>query len=124
MKKKILTAVIIKKDKFIVKNIKNNLESFHDEIGCRLIDIVTRKIGNRYYDIICDDEGLLKPNYISMIDNNYNPMLAGNLIICNHDDEGNETNLSQDDIDNILENMIVYFNGAKDKRVTLIGSYD
>lgn len=29
-------------------------------IKCNLIDIVSRKIGGRYYDIILDDEGLFK----------------------------------------------------------------
>lgn len=36
------------------------LQEWYRLIKCDLIDIVSRKIGGRYYDIIVDDEGLFK----------------------------------------------------------------
>ncbi len=39
---------------------EGGLAEWYRLIKCDLIDIVSRKIGGRYYDIIVDDEGLYK----------------------------------------------------------------
>lgn len=76
------------------------LEDYYKLIRCHTIDIVTRKIGRKWYDIICDDEGLLTEDpLISAIDNLGRVMLVGSLIICGlADDEGELTDLSTNDI--------------------------
>lgn len=38
----------------------NSLKDYYRLIDCDVIDIVKRCIGGKYYNIICDDEGLLK----------------------------------------------------------------
>lgn len=69
-----------------VLDIKDELQEFYRLIKCSHIDITMRKIGKNYYDIICDDEGLfVEEPKISAIDNLGQPMLVGNLIICDHD---------------------------------------
>ena len=76
------------------------LQDYYDMIGCNCIDIVTRKIGRNYYDIICDDNGLLNDDpLISAIDDLGRVMLVGSLIICGlADSEGELTDLSDNDI--------------------------
>ena len=80
-------------------DIKDDLKVFYDFIDCRSIDIVERKINRRWFDIICDDEGLLKDDpKISAIDSFGHPMLVGNLMFAHHDSKGNLKALTDDDI--------------------------
>ena len=77
------------------------LDDYYKYIKCDTIDIVQRKIGNKVFDIICDDEGRFKNNpRLSMISiyDDYMASLVGNLIFANHDAEGNTTSLSSEDI--------------------------
>lgn len=93
-----------------VIDIEDNLKVFYKLIGCEYVDITRRKIGDKYYDIICDDEGLYKENpIISAVDNTYKPMFVGNLIISKADDEGELIDLSENDIKQILRHTIAYF---------------
>ncbi len=85
----------------------NELEDYYKLIDCRCVDIVVRKIGGKPYDIICDDEGLFKENNpISAVDENWNPMLVGNLIICGlADSEGELSSLTDDDMKHIRKRI-------------------
>ena len=76
------------------------LDDYYKMIGCSTIDIVTRKIGRKWYDIICDDEGtFVEDPLISAIDNLGRVMLVGSLIICGlADEEGELTDLTANDI--------------------------
>lgn len=78
----------------------STLEDYYKLIGCRCIDIVTRRIGRKVYDIIIDDEGLLTDDpIISAIDDLGRVMLVGNLIICGTADaEGELRDLDLTDI--------------------------
>lgn len=79
--------------------LEDELEVYYGEIGCQWIDIVTRFIDGVEFDIICDDEGLMKPNCrITAFSSENEPMLVGNLLFAHHDDEGNMTELTDDDI--------------------------
>lgn len=82
------------------------LEEYQELIGCRCIDIVNRGIAGKRYDIICDDEGLFSCDpRISAIDDTGQPMLAGNLIIAGETWDGNLTDLSEEDIRHIRNNV-------------------
>ena len=74
-------------------------------LDCDLIQVVERKIGDKVYDIICDEEGLLKPNFESAICTNYTENLYGNILIVNHDDEGDFTSLDDDEIKDINKSI-------------------
>lgn len=77
----------------------HDLDAIYDILKCDTFDIATRKIGGRYYDIFCDDEGLLKEEQIiSAIERGLTPMLVGNLMIANHDGAGETTTLTAEDI--------------------------
>lgn len=73
-----------------MSTINDTLETFYKIIDCDTIDIITRKIGDIYYKIICDDEALLKNNTkVTLIQKDRQEILLGNLIICpiNYDNE-------------------------------------
>jgi hypothetical protein len=90
----------------IVVEIPKDLNGYYKLLGCNTIDITRRKIGGKYYDIICDDEGLFKETVmVSAVDGSGSAMLVGKLLICNHDENGNEASLTQDDILNIEANI-------------------
>ena len=82
-----------------VKTVDKNIYAYYDLIQCDVIDIVGRKLGDRLYLFICDDEGLLKDNVkITAINSLGQPMLVGNLFIVNDDGEDDLSSLTEDDI--------------------------
>lgn len=96
--------------------IPHDLDGYHKLLDCQTIDIVSRKIGKKYYDIVCDDEGLFKDQvHVSAIDGKGDAMLVGKLFVCKHDGHGNEVGLSDDDIANIESCLF--------RRVILKGDY-
>ena len=91
-------------------DVNDELEVFYELIGCRCVDIVQRKIGHKYFDVICDDEGALKDDpVVSAVDTQFRHMLVGNLIVSKSDDEGNLIDLSEEDIKQILRHTKTYF---------------
>ena len=90
----------------------NELEDYYRHLHCDCFDIANRKVGNSRYDIFVDDIGLFAEDpLVSAVritdDAGYEPMLVGNLIFANHDSEGNTTDLTNEDIVNIKEHIIV-----------------
>ena len=104
MKKRTGVYVNAEKHSATPRTIEAELQAYYDLLDVETIDIVTRKIGGKYYDIICDDEALLKNNPIpSMIGPHCDIMLFGNLFIALHDGEGNEISLTKDDVNRIMK---------------------
>ena len=93
--------------------IEDKLEVYYEKLNCDMIEIVERKIGNNYYNIVCDEEFLCKsydePQHIAgmMIDDegSVQELLLGSIFICNSDDEGNLTSLSDKDLETILKRI-------------------
>ena len=84
-----------------------NLDSYHKVLDCDCIDIVGRSLGPYTFDVICDDEGLLKPGArVSAINPTGRPMFVGNLFFCHHDEEGNLTSLHPEEVTFILSRVI------------------
>ena len=83
------------------------LKDYYRLIGCHTVDIVCRRINGKYFNIICDDEGLLTENpKIVAIDKNRDPMLVGNLIIVGDvDDDGGLLGLNEEDVKLINANI-------------------
>lgn len=85
----------------------SELQDFYDALKCRHFDIAYRKVGGKYFDIFCDDEGLFVKNPIpSALDGDMEPALVGNLIFAHHDSAGNTTRLSDEDIRHIKEHAV------------------
>lgn len=100
--------------KMILLDVKNDvveiveadgLQDYYKHIGTDVIDIVTRRIAGEPYEIICDDEGLLKEYpKISAIDDMGQPMLVGNLLIAGGVDiEGNLEPVEIEDIEYVMQ---------------------
>lgn len=65
-----------------------------------VLTVVSRKIGNKWFDIWLDDEGLLKPKpYIKAICTNAHEVLCGTLLIAKHDSRGNTIGLTDEECD-------------------------
>lgn len=87
---------------------EGGLEEWYRLLHCDLIDITERKIGGKYFDVICDDEGLFKENpIVSAVAKSGEARLVGSLAICNHDGEGHESGLTPDDVKIIAEKQAI-----------------
>ena len=86
----------------------NRLKDCYRLIGCRTIGIVRRKIGDIDVEIVIDDEGALinnpKPSSVDIFGE---IALYGNLLVASGrvTDDGELTELTQDEIDAIKENV-------------------
>ena len=86
---------------------ENELENLYAALECSLIDIVCRVIGGKTYNIVCDDEGLLREApVLTAATLKGEPVLFGNLLIARNDNEGNLTSLTDEDM-RIVEHALV-----------------
>lgn len=93
--------------------IERSLGAYCKAIGCDLIDITCRTIGDTGYDIIVDDEGLLKGTpMVSAAYRSGEFALVGRLIVCMHDEDGNEVSLTDGQIKEVLGNVTEYCGGS------------
>lgn len=87
--------------------INDDLSDFYEHIGCSTIDIVVRRIGGVLFNIILDDEALLKDNPGMPTswwqDGNDKEGLFGTLLLCHDDGEGNLTDVEPYDIFKVHE---------------------
>jgi len=95
----------VDKEDFFVTDIEPELSEYYRLLNCDLIDIVARCIGGKWFDIICDDEGLLTQRKLSAVNKKYEPMLVGNLMFVHHDDEGNTVGIDDEEILHIMNNI-------------------
>ena len=79
----------------------NGLEDYYKYIGCSLIDIVRRTIGDMTVEIICDYEALFAEHpKVSAIDVLGQPCLYGNLLVAGGEViDGNLTELTEEEIE-------------------------
>jgi hypothetical protein len=90
-----------------VIEIKKDLDSYYKAMDCELIDVVKVKLGSRQYDIIVDDEGLLKNDFvITAVDPSRERYLAGNILIAKYTGKGEFGSISEDDVENIKNNLL------------------
>jgi len=83
-----------------------SLEEYYNILNCTTFDIASRRIGSSYYDIYCDDEGLLKCNpVVSAVSEDRQPMLVGNLFVTKTNDEGETISLTAEEISEVLHNV-------------------
>lgn len=85
----------------------DTLENIYKILDVETIDVAVRKIGNFTYDIICDDEGLLKDSLPSAVTDKDEVQLVGNLLLVNHDEEGNFTSLTDEQIEDLGKHLVM-----------------
>ncbi len=108
-----------------------SLEGYYRALHCSAIDIVPRRIGAEVYDVVMDDEGLLKLDsekgtpFISAADSFGDPVLVGSLFFCRHDGDGNETDLTEADVKNLETHLhiaeVELRNGLVQRRGVMAG---
>ena len=105
-----------------VVEIEKSLKSYYKILNCDLIDITSRYIGGKLFDIICDDEGLFKEDFIASAVTSYNRIaLVGNLFVVKFDGKDDETSLDDEDIEHILNHVKqVKCNLYEEERVMLV----
>lgn len=100
----------------IIMKIEDNLDAYYEALNCRCFDIVKRRIGGKYYNIMCDDEGWFVEDPIpTAINQNGHVEIVGNMMLFNDDGQGELISLTKEDIDNICQHMIVDMFVDKDK---------
>lgn len=96
----------------------NDLDDYYKKLGAEPINIVSRKIDDKYFDIICDDMGLCRENpIVSGVAVDRETFLVGNLIFANHDGQGNEASLTDEDILTIFNNTYPYVDKDGNQRI-------
>lgn len=99
-----ITGMLIRTDgsSASFKTIPANLESYYKTLDCERIDIVNRQVGYEKayrFNIICDDEALLKsPAIASALNHSFDYCLYGNLFVVGVDKEtGGIRSLTKDE---------------------------
>lgn len=72
--------------KFGTIDIEPTLEEYYRLLDCDCIDIVVRRVGGIPFNIVLDDEGLLKPNRVGGAATDCDELLMGNLLLFGVDD--------------------------------------
>lgn len=109
-----ITGVLVNPAERVARKatIPATLEGYYAALGCSCIDIVTRKIGGKAFDIICDDEALLKADPIpSACNYNGYGMLYGAIFICNYAGNGELASLTDDECMYVLKRVQYRLNG-------------
>lgn len=84
----------------------DNLQNIYNLLDVDLIDVTERQIGNFTYDIVCDDEGLFRQdNLPSAFNGKQEVQLVGNLLLVNHDEEGNFASLTDEQIADLRNHL-------------------
>ena len=86
----------------------NGLADYYKYIECDLIDIVRRKIGDKVFEIVCDDEATFAEHpKVSAIDIAGKPCLYGNLLIAGGKVvDGDLTEITDEEIEYVKSYLI------------------
>lgn len=110
-------------DEHVAIEVEPRLDEHYRLIGCRCVDFAVREIDGHPYNIVLDDEGLLKPNRIAAISVQSDmwgnqERLAGNLLIFGLDPDDYEhgcKSLTDEELLQIQRRMIdgVFADGSE-----------
>lgn len=108
--KKIVIIKANSKERPVVEMVDDivDYETIKSFVPYDLIDIVHKKIGEHWYDIIIDDSGRLSPDaYISALgdENVIGENLVGDLIVTKSDDEGHTLGLTEAEAKEVLDHV-------------------
>jgi hypothetical protein len=86
----------------------DNHKSLYSILNCQTFTVANRKIGDKRFDIYCDDEGLLKNDFkFAASTEGGDEILAGNLFIVTNDGEGDIKSITDKDVDMILSQIFM-----------------
>ena len=103
--KKMMRAFLVDPAKSIAGpiDVEDDINVWYKLLDCDIVDVVHRRIGDYFLDIICDDEGLFKAEqYISAIDVHGHAALVGAILVLAEEevnnDEGDFRGLTDEEI--------------------------
>ena len=106
--KMIVMVIDTEKERPQLIKTEGGLDEWYRLINCDLIDVQVHTIEGKPFDFICDDEALFKEGgKVSALDKDQQPVMVGNLVICNCDDEGRETGLQKRDIELLKHHICI-----------------
>jgi hypothetical protein len=120
---KTIKGFYVGRGEYGVREVEGHYTKLRKLINCDLIDIVVRKIGDTYYNIVCDDEGLFKENKIwSGITTNKGVIveqIAGPIFITKDDGQGNLIGLEDKEVKTVLQSITHYISDKLDLQPTV-----
>ena len=106
---KTIKGVLLDTEKGTAKitSLCDDLDAYYAALHCDIIDIVTRKIGDKLFSIVCDDEALLKDRpIVSAVSGRRKPMLFGSLFVVSDDNEDGElVGLTDEDCHYVFDHL-------------------
>ena len=106
-----------------IEDVKGTLQDYYRMTHCEAIDIATRTVEGTPFNIVVDDEGILRDDpKFSVYDMDGRPNLAGSVVVCGMADlEGNMTGLTEDDVD-LLDShlMLLMVEGERDRPILIV----
>ena len=99
----------------------NSYKDYYKILNCDTFDIQTRKFGDEWLDIYCDDDGLFRennePSVLTFANGKLVEQIVGNVFIVNHDDEGETISLTDEQIKKVMETVTVVIYKLKKLKV-------
>lgn len=82
-----IKGIHIGKTGYEVLEIDGSLESLYQVCKCDLIDVAYVSVKGKQFDIVCDDEGLLKDDiFCKVYSVKYGALIVGDVFVCTHKD--------------------------------------
>lgn len=87
------------------------LPKIYSLLNCSTINIISRKFGDLWLDIVVDDEGLLKWNNLPSVytlnkeTRQLLEQIVGNVFVCGHDANGELVSLNDNEIQVVLKQL-------------------
>lgn len=86
-----------------VQEIQDNCATWWDILDCYIFEQPTVYVGGKPFTVVCDEEGLCYNKETSAYDNDLKTSLVGNLFFCHNGDDGYFADLSEEDINHVLD---------------------
>lgn len=100
-------GVLLTKEGAFLVHYTDNLDTLYTMLDCDVMDIVTRNVKGKPFNLLVDDEGALKDaNHIQGVSSDAKEVLLGNILIAGlADDDGNLTDVSAADLGRIAPSI-------------------
>ena len=103
--------------------VDGEFSTYYDLLDCRLVEMPYRRVGGKYFQFICDEEGRYShgDNPIpSAVNDDLEVMLYGSLFVTNIGKNDEPTSLTEEDVSILLSNIKLYDNPTNGKTAPLI----
>lgn len=91
---------------------KVNFSQLYELLGCDIVEFAYYKVGGRVFGFICDDEGRLKHNFVSAIDQGGHVILVGPFLVFSVN-AGKPAGMSEEDL-NLFEEYSILLRLTQD----------